>query len=114
MTTGQHTISQATRPPWKRWSGWDWSNLRLQEFTRHCERVTKLFVYDIVETGVTQRLAGAVVRDIGRLKQDEPERYECIKEAAWNEARQMLARTRIDQVLRDVGVYASTDLPTTG
>ncbi len=73
-----------------------------QEFNRHFERVIKLLVYDIVETGMARRLAGAAVRDVGRLKQDDPERYDKIKEAAWTEARQMLARTNIEQVLRDL------------
>ena len=73
-----------------------------QEFNRHFERVIKLLVYDIVETGMARRLAGAAVRDVGRLKQDDPERYDKIKEAAWTEARQMLAQTNIEQVLRDL------------
>ena len=73
-----------------------------QEFSRHFERVIKLLVYDLVETGMARRLAGAAVRDVGRLKQDDPERYDKIKEAAWKEARQMLQRTRIEQVLRDL------------
>src|SRR5688572_30211247 len=91
MTSGEHTI-EVLAPII--------ISTMQQEVTWHCKRVTKLFVYDIVEKGMARRRAGAVVRDIGRLKQDEPERNECIKEAAWNEARQMLARTRIDQVLR--------------
>jgi hypothetical protein len=73
-----------------------------QEFNRHFERVIKLLVYDIIETGMARRLAGAAVRDVGRLKHDDPERYDKIKEAAWKEARQMLARTTIEQVLRDL------------
>ena len=73
-----------------------------QEFNRHFERVIKLLVYDIIETGMARRLAGAAVRDVGRLKQDDPERYDKIKTAAWTEARQMLARTNIEQVLRDL------------
>ncbi len=73
-----------------------------QEFNRHFERVIKLIVYDIIETGVAQRLAGAAVRDIGRLKQDDPERYDRIKQAAITDARRTLARTHIDQVLREL------------
>ena len=77
------------------------STLR-QEFNRHIERVVKLIVYDIIETGVAQRLAGAAVRDIGRLKNDDPERYDRIKQAAITDARRTLARTHIDQVLREL------------
>src|SRR5918998_1127382 len=61
------------------------STLR-QEFARGLDRVIKLIVYDIIETGVAQRLAGAAVRDIGRLKQDGPERYDRIKQAAITDA----------------------------
>ncbi len=73
-----------------------------QEFSRKVERMVKLIVYDIIETGVAQRLAGAAVRDIGRLKNDDPERYERIKQAAITDARRTLARTHIDQVLREL------------
>ncbi len=77
------------------------STLR-QEFSRQMERVVKLIVYDIIETGVAQRLAGAAVRDIGRLKQDDPERYDRIKAAALTDARRTLARTNIERVLQEL------------
>ncbi len=73
-----------------------------QEFNRHIERVIKLIVYDIIETGVAQRLAGAAVRDIGRLKQDDPERYDKIKAAAITDARRTLARANIERVLQEL------------
>ena len=73
-----------------------------QEFNRQINRVINLIIYDIVETGMARRLAGAAVRDIGRLKQDDPERYDRIKQAAITDARRTLARTHIDQVLREL------------
>ena len=73
-----------------------------QEFSRQMERVVKLIVYDIIETGVAQRLAGAAVRDIGRLKQDDPARYDRIKAAALTDARRTLARTNIERVLQEL------------
>ena len=73
-----------------------------QEFSRHIERVIKLIVYDIIETGVAQRLAGAALRDIGRLKHDDPERYEKIKAAAITDARRTLARANIERVLQEL------------
>jgi len=73
-----------------------------QEFSRHIERVIKLIVYDIIETGVAQRLAGVAVRDIGRLKQDDPERYDKIKAAAITDARRTLARANIERVLQEL------------
>lgn len=72
-----------------------------QEFTRGIERVVKLIVYDIIETGVAQRLAGAAVRDIGRANRDDPQRYDQIKAAAITDARRTLARTNIDRVLEE-------------
>jgi hypothetical protein len=73
-----------------------------RELASGIERMIKLIVYDIIETGVAQRLAGAAVRDIGRLKQDDPERYDKIKTAAITDARRMLARTNIDKVLQEL------------
>src|SRR5687768_2969916 len=69
------------------------STLR-HELNRHLERLIKLVVYDIIETGVTQRLAGAALRDIGWLKRDDPDRYDSIKAAAIVDARRMLKRTQ--------------------
>ncbi len=86
------------------------STLR-QEFSRQIERVIQLIVYDIIETGVAQRLAGAAVRDIGRLKQDDPERYDRIKAAAITDARRTLARTHIDQVIRELYGSREGELP---
>lgn len=77
------------------------STLR-QEVARGLDRVIKLIVYDIIETGVAQRLAGAAVRDIGRLKQDDPERYNKIKAAAITDARRTLARANIERVLQEL------------
>src|SRR5919202_616050 len=89
------------------------STLR-QEFSRQIERVIQLIVYDIIETGVAQRLAGAAVRDIGRLKQDGPERYDRIKAAAITDARRTLARTHIDQVIRELYGSREGELPPAG
>jgi hypothetical protein len=72
------------------------------EMAKSVERVVKLIVYDIIETGVAQRLAGAAVRDIGRMKHDDPERYDRIKAAAITDARRTLARTNIDKVLQEL------------
>jgi hypothetical protein len=85
-----------------------------QEFSRQIERVIQLIVYDIIETGVAQRLAGAAVRDIGRLKQDDPERYDRIKAAAITDARRTLARTHIDQVIRELYGSREGELPPAG
>ena len=73
-----------------------------QELKRENERLIKLIIYDIVETGVAQRLAGAAVRDVGRLKHDDPDRYFKIKAAAIKETRQRLASGSIGQALREV------------
>src|SRR5918912_2209949 len=85
-----------------------------QEVSRQIERVVKLIVYDIIETGVAQRLAGAAVRDIGRLKQDDPQRYDRIKAAAITDARRTLARTHIDQVIRELYGDRQSELHSSG
>ena len=77
------------------------STLR-HELAKHLDRLVNLIVYDIIETGVTQRLAGAAVRDLGRLKQDDPERYDKIKAAAIVDTRRRLARDKIGSVLADL------------
>src|ERR687885_2136426 len=77
------------------------STLR-HELAKHLDRLVNLIVYDIIETGVAQRLAGAAVRDLGRLKQDDPARYDRIKAAALTDARRTLARTNIERVLQEL------------
>ncbi|GAC1386271.1 MAG: hypothetical protein NVSMB42_06680 [Herpetosiphon sp.] len=66
-----------------------------RELTLGMDRLVKLLLYDIVETGVAQRLAGAALLDIGRLKQDDPQRYEQIKQAAIKDTRLRLRRSAI-------------------
>lgn len=65
------------------------------------ERVIKL-LYGVVEAGTAQRLAGAAVRDIGRLKGDDPERYQRIKRAAVADARRRLRRTHVQAVINEL------------
>ena len=77
------------------------STLR-REFNAQVNRLAKLLAYNIVETGQTRLIASAALRDIGRLKQDDPERHEKIKEAARKEARHLLDRKRISQLLDDL------------
>lgn len=66
------------------------------------ERVIKLLLYAVVEAGTAQRLAGAAVRDIGRLKGDDPERYQRIKRAAVADARRRLRRTHVQAVINEL------------
>jgi hypothetical protein len=54
------------------------------------------------------------VRDIGRLKQDDPARYDRIKAAAITDARRTLARTHIDQVIRELYGSREGELSPTG
>ncbi len=42
-------------------------------------RLIKLQVYTAVEAGIAQRFAAAAVRDVGRLKHDDPERFTRIR-----------------------------------
>ena len=66
---------------------------------RELERLIRLQIYTAVEAGIAQRFAAAAVRDIGRLKQDDPERYDRIKAAAIADTRRRLARDNIGRVI---------------
>ena len=69
---------------------------------RELERLIRLQLYTAVEAGVAQRFAAAAVRDVGRLKQDDPERFHQIKAAAIADTRRRLARDNIGQVVADL------------
>ncbi len=69
---------------------------------RELDRLIRLQIYTAIEAGIGQRLAGAAVRDLGRLKQDDPECYEKIKAAAIADARRRLARNSIGEVVADL------------
>jgi len=71
---------------------------------RELERLIRLQLYTAIEAGIAQRFAAAAVRDVGRLKQDAPSRYQAIKEAAIADARRHLARDNIGAVV--AGLYA--------
>ena len=77
------------------------------------ERLIKLQIYAILEAGIAQRFAAAAVRDIGRLKQDDPERYDNIKAAAIADTRRQLARNNIGRVVADLyaALMAADALP---
>jgi hypothetical protein len=66
------------------------------------ERLIKLQIYAIVEAGIAQRFAAAAVRDLGRLKHDDPARYDDIKAAAIADTRRRLARDNIGRVVADL------------
>jgi len=69
---------------------------------RELERLIRLQLYTAIEAGIAQRFAAAAVRDVGRLKQDAPSRYQAIKEAAIADARRHLARDNIGAVVADL------------
>ncbi len=73
-----------------------------QELGRGMERLIKLQIYTAIEAGIGQRLAGAAVRDIGRVKKDEPERYDRIRQLATKETRMRIARGSIGEVIADL------------
>src|SRR3712207_4281004 len=69
---------------------------------RELEHLIRLQLYTAVEAGVAQRFAAAAVRDIGRLKHDDPARYDNIKAAAIADTRRRLARNNIGKVVADL------------
>ncbi len=69
---------------------------------RELDRLIRLQIYTAIEAGIGQRLAGAAARDVGRLKQDDPQRYLDLKAAAIADTRRRLARNNIGQVVADL------------
>src|SRR5918997_4519647 len=69
---------------------------------RELQRLIQLQLYTAIEAGVAQRFAAAAVRDIGRLKHDDPERYDNIKAAAIADTRRRLLRDNIGKVVADL------------
>ncbi len=65
-------------------------------------RLIKLQVYTAVEAGIAQRFAAAAVRDVGRLKHDDPERFTRIREAAIADTRRRLHRDNISAIIADL------------
>lgn len=85
-----------------------------REVTRSMERLIKLQLYTAIEAGIGQRLAGAAVRDIGRVKKDEHERYQCIREVAMRETRKRLGRNMIGEVVAELYADFVPDVPEAG
>ncbi len=81
---------------------------------RELERLIRLQLYTAVEAGVAQRFAAAAVRDVGRLKQDDPERFHQIKAAAIADTRRRLARDNIGQVVADLYAALGVNGPDRG
>lgn len=71
------------------------STLR-REIQRQYDRLIRLLLYNIIESGAAARLAGAAVY---ALRSDK---YEAIKRAARTEARKSLIRSRIGKEIREV------------
>ncbi len=65
-------------------------------------RLLKLQVYTAIEAGIAQRFAAAAVRDVGRLKQDDPARFQRIREAAIADTRRRLHRDNISAIIADL------------
>jgi len=73
-----------------------------QEVGRSMERLIKLQIYTAIEAGIGQRLTGAVVRDIGRIKKDQPERADRIRQVATKETRMRIARGNIGATIAEL------------
>jgi hypothetical protein len=69
---------------------------------RELDRLVKLQLYTALEAGIGQRLAGAAVMDLGRVKQDDPARYERIKQAATQDPRLRLRRSTIGRAIAEL------------
>jgi len=73
-----------------------------RELAQGLERLIRLQLYTAIEAGIGQRLAGAAVRDIGRVKKDDPERYQRIRQVATKETRKRLGRAPIADVIAEL------------
>ncbi len=73
-----------------------------QAVHRELDRLMKLQVYTAIEAGIAQRFAAAAVRDVGRLKHDDPERFTRIREAAIADTRRRLHRDNISAIIADL------------
>ncbi len=78
---------------------------------RELERLMKLQVYTAIEAGIAQRFAAAAVRDVGRLKQDDPQRFTRIREAAIADTRRRLHRANINVIIADLYDELATAAP---
>jgi hypothetical protein len=83
-------------------------------------RLVRLQIYNIVETGVAQRLAGATLRDMhglhaqlasGQVKKVDPERYDKIRVAAIGASRRRLERSHVAATIREVWPELADDQP---
>ncbi len=72
-------------------------------------RLIKLQVYTAIEAGMAQRFAAAAVRDVGRLKHDDPDRFTRIREAAIADTRRRLHRDNISAIIADVYAELTDD-----
>lgn len=72
-----------------------------QAIHRDLDRLVRLQVLTAIDSGMAWRFAAAGTRDVGRIKQDPPERYEEIKAMAIREARRSLRRDHLRSIVAD-------------
>ncbi len=75
-----------------------------REFAVGMERIVRLLVYDIIETGVAQRLAGAAVYHLYEHAQPRsgPQKYDLVKQEIRDDAYRTFSRARISQTLDEL------------
>ncbi|MBA3948215.1 MAG: hypothetical protein H0X37_27145 [Herpetosiphonaceae bacterium] len=75
-----------------------------REFAVGMERIVRLLVYDIIETGVAQRLAGAAVYHLYEQTEPRsgPEKYDLVKQQIRDDAYRTFSRAKISTTLDEL------------
>ena len=83
-----------------------------QAVHRELDRLIRVQIYTAIDAGMAYRFAAATARDVGRLKQDPPERYQRLKAFVRADTRRRIAHGQIGTVLDDlVRALATGDAP---
>jgi hypothetical protein len=69
---------------------------------RELDRLIRVQIYTAIEVGMTYRFAAATARDVGRLKDDPPERYQRLKAFVRSDTRRRIAQGQIGRLLNDL------------
>src|SRR3712207_6372808 len=78
------------------------ANAVRQAVHRELDRLIRVQIYTAIEVGMTYRFAAATARDVGRLKDDPPERYQRLKALVRADTRRRIAQGQIGALLNDL------------
>ena len=73
-----------------------------REISSHYDRLIRLVLYGVVESGTANRMGSAVLRYLYNKAGDDMERFERTKKAVRTDARRSLGRARIRDVIDEL------------